>query len=64
MHQLCIEFCAYNGEAGIGVPVLRLEGLEWKEMEWMMRCKLYLSVEGLFEKRKAIWNTVLTMRNL
>jgi len=46
----------------LSVPVLRLEGLEWKEMEWMMRCELYLSVEGLFEKREAIWNTVLTLR--
>lgn len=35
----------------MSVPVLRLEGLEWKEMEWMMRCELYLSVEGLSEKR-------------
>jgi len=46
----------------LSVPVLRLEGLEWKEMEWMMRCELYLSVEGLFDKREAIWNRVLTLR--
>jgi len=42
----------------LSVPVLSLEGLEWKEM----RCELHLSVEGLFDKREAIWNRVLTLR--
>jgi len=36
----------------LSAPVLRLEGLEWKEMEWTMRCELVFICGGVVRKER------------